>query len=373
MTTEICGGAQPSAGSGGDASGTPLRAGIIGCGRPRRTEGATGFGMAHRHAMGYNASPHARLVALADISRENALALQREHGGDSIFKDYRRMLAEADLDVVSICVWPHLHAEMVVAAAAAGVRAIHCEKPIAPTFGEARHMVEICNSSGVQLTFNHQRRFASPFRTTRRLIREGAIGDLLRIEGRCPDMNDWGTHWFDMMHFYNEETPAEWVIGQIEFGRLRTIFGMAHESQGLSHVRFRNGVDGLLFTGLEPSSQPANRLLGSDGLIEVGLGEGPSVRLCNGQFAGWQNIELEGSIHDPEAVELGIADVIDALQQGREPELAARRALRAAELTFATYESSRVRGRVELPLDIEDSPLLTMLSDAPTRPTIVDK
>jgi UDP-N-acetylglucosamine 3-dehydrogenase len=61
-------------------------------------------------------------------------------------------------------------------------------------------------------------------------------------------------------------------------------------------------------------------------------------------------------------VEDGVLDLIDALKADREPELAGRRALRATELIFATYESSRRRGRVELPLMVEDSPLLDMLS-----------
>ena len=70
-----------------------------------------------------------------------------------------------------------------------------------------------------------------------------------------------------MMHFYNDETPAEWVMGQIDTTEIRTIFGIAHETQGISHVRFINGVDGLLMTGLGPSPAPANRLLGSEGVI----------------------------------------------------------------------------------------------------------
>lgn len=342
----------------------PFRVGIIGCGRPRTSEGATGFGMAHRHAMGYAASPHAQLVALADISRENALAFQNEHGGERIFEDHRQMLAEAQLDIVSVCVWPHLHAEMVLDSAEAGVRAIHCEKPVAPTFGQARRMVETCERNGVQLTFNHQRRFASPFRTARKLLREGAIGELQRIEGNCPDLNDWGTHWFDMMHFYNDETPADWVIGQIDTTQIRTVFGVAHETQAICHIRFGNGVEGLLVTGMDSSNTPPNRLLGSEGAIEVGLPEGPSVRLSNGQTAGWQTVDTDGSIHDLNAVDMGISDLVDALRHGRTPELAGRRALRSAELTFAAYESSRRRGRVDLPLEIEDSPLEDMLANA---------
>ena len=349
------------------------RVAIIGCGRPMRTEGATGFGMAHRHAMGYAASPHAELATLADISLENARAFQEEHGGDTIYEDYRQMLAEERPDIVSVCVWPHLHAEMVLAAAESGVQAIHCEKPIAPTFGEARRMVETCERNGVQLTFNHQRRFASPFRVARKLVRDGAIGALQRIEGRCPDMNDWGTHWFDMMHFYNDETPAEWVLGQIDATEIKEVFGMAHETQGISHIRFQNGVEGLLITGAGPSAATANRLLGSEGIIEVGFDQKFPIRICNGQSAGWQNVETDGSIHDRDAMQKGIVNLIEALRAGSEPELAARRALRAAELTFATYESSRRRGRVDLPLEIDDSPLLAMLDSARSKSPAIQK
>jgi UDP-N-acetylglucosamine 3-dehydrogenase len=46
---------------------------------------------------------------------------------------------------------------------------------------------------------------------------------------------------------------------------------------------------------------------------------------------------------------------------GCEPEPSARKALRTAEVTCATYESSRRRGRVDLPLTIDDSPLQVMV------------
>jgi predicted dehydrogenase len=69
-------------------------------------------------------------------------------------------------------------------------------------------------------------------------------------------------------------------------------------------------------------------------------------------------------LHADEYVARGVLDLIDALQNEREPELSAGRALQATELIFATYESSRKRGRVELPLTIEDSPLQAMLDEA---------
>jgi hypothetical protein len=56
-----------------------------------------------------------------------------------------------------------------------------------------------------------------------------------------------------------------------------------------------------------------------------------------------------------------VLDLLECLESGKEPELSSRKALRATELIFATYESSRRRGRVTLPLEIEDSPLITGL------------
>lgn len=335
------------------------RVGIIGCGRPLRTEGATGFGMSHAHAMGYAMSPDVKIVALADINLDNARAFQTAHGGDALYADYHEMLAKEQLDIVSIATWPHLHEPMVVAAAKAGVKAIHCEKPMAPTYGEAKRMVEACDAANVQLSFNHQRRFATAFRTARELVQEGVIGELERIEAYCDNLFDWGTHWFDMIFFFNGETPAEWVIGQIEGRGSKQIFGAWMEGQGLSHIRFQNGVHALMMTG--HGTQGAwMRLIGSEGTLEVGYHRPARLRVHGMGDAGWRVVEVPEESDLTDCVPRAILDVIDALKQGREPELSGRRALQATELIFATYESSRRHGRIDLPLTVEDSPLLAM-------------
>jgi UDP-N-acetylglucosamine 3-dehydrogenase len=338
------------------------RVGIIGCGRPRSAQGSTGFGMSHMHAAGYEASPDAEIVALADINLDNAKAFQAEHGGQHLYEDYHQMLAQEKLDIVSISTWPHLHAEMVIAAAQAGVKAIHCEKPLAPTYGEAVRMVRACAERGVQLTFNHQRRFGEPFRQAKELLKAGRIGQLIRLEASCSNLFDWGTHWFDMLFFYNDETPAEWVIGQIDARDGATIFGVQMEGQGISYFKYRNGVYGLLVTGAQAGWQAQNRLVGTEGVIEVGVSPEVPLRMWGKGQSEWQKVDLGEGLHGGEYVKRAVLDLIDALKTGREPELSARKALQATELIFATYESSRRRARVDLPLQIEDSPFLSMLA-----------
>jgi predicted dehydrogenase len=344
------------------------RVGIIGCGKPWRAEGATGFGMSHAHAEGYKASPDCRIVALADISEENARAFQERHGGDTIYQDYRRMLAEEQLDIVSISTWPHLHAPMVLACAEAGVKAVHCEKPMALTYGDSVAMVEGCERAGVQLTVNHQRRLNAPFQTARALLKEGMIGQLERMDATCGNLYDWGTHWFDMLFFFNDETPAEWVIGQIDLRGSHRVFGAPIEGQGLSQFKFKNGVHGVLMTGYGAPHELMIRLVGSDGMIEIGHSNDVPLRVWSKEHTGWQTIALDEGLHGFDSITRGILDLVDALRTGREPELSGRRALRATELIFGTYESSRRRARVDLPLDITDSPLQALLDDAGLNP-----
>ena len=65
---------------------------------------------------------------------------------------------------------------------------------------------------------------------------------------------------------------------------------------------------------------------------------------------------------------LSVLDLVACLQSGDEPRLSGRTALPATALIFATYESSRRRGRVQLPLDSDDSALIAMLEDGQIGP-----
>ena len=218
-------------------------------------------------------------------------------------------------------------------------------------------MVEACAARGVLLTFNHQRRFGAPFRRAKELLDRGAIGALERVETFAPNLYDWGTHWLDMMLFYNDQQPVEWVLGQIDARRGTRIFGVPVEGQGMSLFRWTNGVVGMLATtargliGPTAAFRCANRLIGSEGTVEVGVADGPLLRLRNPETGGqWREIPVDGGMHGPELIEAAVRDLVEALDAGREPELSARKALQATELIFATYESSRRRARVDLPL-----------------------
>src|SRR5205085_3860424 len=108
---------------------SPFRVGVIG----------TGFGSAV-HVPAFSASPDFEVVAIASRHRANAERVAAEHDIAWAGDDYRAMLSEVDLDVISVATPGGLHHEIVLAAAEAG-RHILCEKPFATSLTQATEML----------------------------------------------------------------------------------------------------------------------------------------------------------------------------------------------------------------------------------------
>jgi len=342
---------------------SPLRVAIIGTGRRRDTAGATGFGMAHPHLAGYRASGRCTLAAVADLDRPSAEAFVAAHQpGAAVFTDYREMMAQVRPEVVSVCLWPHLHAEVVCAVAPCRPRVILCEKPMDIHWDAALRMDAACRQHGVLLAINHQRRFNRPLARARALLDAGAIGRLARIEGAWHNLSDAGTHVLDLMFFFNHDTPAEWVLGQIDLRGAKKSFGAINAGHGITEFRFRNGVRAVYHFGRQHEELGCLlRLVGDGGLIEI-LFDAPWLRLRRHGQADWEAVDTGENIHDDQAIGRGIADILHCLETGAVPELASERALRATEIIFATHESARRRGRVDLPLAPGPCAMLSMLA-----------
>jgi len=349
-----------------------FRVAVIGTNRPEKPS-KTGFGMGYRHGEAYAALPEkCNLVACADLVPERAQAFADQFGIPTTYTDYREMLERESLDIVSISTWPHLHEAMVLDCAAAGVKAIHCEKPMATTWGACKNMARVCEDKGVQLTFNHQRRFGKPFRGAKKLLDDGEIGKLVRMEFGQSNLCDYGSHNFDMCAYFNDQTPVEWVMAQIDYSTENLFFAMPNENQALALWRYANGVYGHCATGFAADCMPFhNRLIGTEGVIEIGpRGEGmPTLRVKAKGSAAWESVDCEGeSCHGPHFHERAVAQLVQCLQDGTTPELCAANALQSTEVIFACWESARRRGRVDLPLQIDDNPLAAMVESGDLNP-----
>jgi predicted dehydrogenase len=327
------------------------------------------------HAQGY-LSAGARLTAVADPDVRAARELARDLGIPGAYESYEEMLEAERPDVVSVCTPPGARLAAVRAAVSSGARAVHCEKPIATSYADVLEMSRLAADAGVQLTVNLQRRFEPVHRFARDQIAGGAIGDVISVEGYCPNLPDWGSHIIDLMLFYLGDRQPEWVIGQVDVSVNRYVYGAFAETSSLTQVKWDDGVSAVIVTGRDPQT-PVLNTDNNLGLIVQGTGGRVSARgsRCVVRRFGDDDLVFETPYSteastwernvDPAIAACtaeAISDLLASLREGREPVLAGEKGRRGAEIIFATYESSRSRRRVRLPLDVGDNALLTGLA-----------
>jgi len=365
------------------------RVAIVGTGPDPEEQNREGYAMAYRHADGYRRLEQCALVACADIVRENAEAFADNFDLEGVYEDHETMLEAVEPDIVSICVPPAVHADLVVdCAVAPSVDAVHCEKPMATTWGDCRRMVDTCQREDVQLTVDHQRRFAAPVRQAKSLLEEGKIGDLRRLEWSEVNLFDAGTHLFDLCDFFTDGERVEWVLAGVDCARENRWFGALNETRAIAQWQYADGTLGFASTAAEGETlvDAYLRLVGTDGEIEIQPDEGPPLRIRTD--GGWRAVDTGNenvfgpgsSVFDaagrklasvlpidgerfaipPTHYECAIEHLVESLASGTEPLISGRSVLRGTELAFASWESTRRRGRVHLPLDIEDNPLEAM-------------
>src|SRR5688500_20249705 len=102
--------------------------------------------------------PHARLVAVADPMPEAADRLAGALGADRAYADVARLWEDPSVDAVVSATPARSHADLVVAAAAAG-KHVFCEKPMAVTLPDADRAVDAVRGAGVVLQVGFNRRF----------------------------------------------------------------------------------------------------------------------------------------------------------------------------------------------------------------------
>ncbi len=117
----------------------------------------------------------AEVVAVASPSEGHARAFAERHQIASHYTDYRAMLKDPAIEMVSITAPNRLHAEMTIAAAQAGKHVV-CEKPLCVTLEEADAMLDACHRAGVLLLYAEELFFAPKYVKAKQMADEGAFG-----------------------------------------------------------------------------------------------------------------------------------------------------------------------------------------------------
>jgi UDP-N-acetylglucosamine 3-dehydrogenase len=176
---------------------------------------------AGRIAAGYHlpalaAVQGARLVAVADLAPGRAADVAGRFGFAHAYDDYRRVLDRADVDAVCLFTQYEAHREVILAAAAAG-KHVFTQKPLAGSAAEGSELVAAARRAGVRLVTSFMHNYFPETRLTRRLLDEGAIGDLVFLRQRNATHNSYERA--------VELRGATWDIGPHGIGMIHHLTG----------------------------------------------------------------------------------------------------------------------------------------------------
>jgi len=141
--------------------------------------GIIGYGwVATAHIDAINKSDHAQVTAIYSSRELDDQALSDQWGTPiKSFTNLQEMLANPDLQVVSICSYPNQHKDQAVQAAEAGKHLI-LEKPLALSWADCQEIENAVNKAGVKSCICFECRFSNQFKVTKSLIDQGLLGDL---------------------------------------------------------------------------------------------------------------------------------------------------------------------------------------------------
>ena len=141
--------------------------------------GVIGYGwVSTAHIAAINATGQAEVVGIHSSRHLNQADLLARHGSAiKFYPDLDAMLADSDIDIVSICSYPHDHAKHAIAAAKAGKHLI-IEKPLALNWEDCRRIQEAVQKAKVKTCVCFECRFSSQFRTIKAVIDRGLLGKI---------------------------------------------------------------------------------------------------------------------------------------------------------------------------------------------------
>ena len=344
---------------------TTMRYALIGCGMisPNHIRAAVETGL--------------EIVALCDLVEENrakALALipEEKRGGVKLYADHREMLEKECPDLTAVALGSGIKRQIVCDCLDAGSHVI-VEKPIALSLEDADAMMEAAERNRRKLCVNHQLRFCPSVRALHALSRDGSFGKLLHGAAqvrrnrnkayfdagkwRGTWKNDGGTLMNQCIHYTD---LLQWIFGDAEevfayTDRLTHPYIEA-EDMGLALVKFTSGAYAVIegTVNVYPNNlSDSLAVFGSDGTVSVSgkyLDNAERWQFADGTASladslAKYSVEDMGAGHTPL-----YRDMIEAIEQDREPVCSAREGRRALELVLGIYESAASGRPVRFPL-----------------------
>ncbi len=215
-------------------------------------------GMGGWHTRKIAEIPEVRLVGVYDILPErNRVA---EENGIKAFTSLEELLADPEVQVVTVAIPNDVHMETCVKAMEAG-KAVVCEKPVTMSTGVLEQMIEASNRTGSVFTVHQNRRWDEDFRTAEAIVNSGELGRVFSIQSRVHGSRgipgdwrntkehgggmvlDWGVHLLDQMNMMMGEMPVS------VYATLSNVTNEEVDDGFTAIFKFKSGVDFLVEVG----------------------------------------------------------------------------------------------------------------------------
>ncbi len=319
-----------------------LRIGLIGCG-----------GIMDWHVRNYQAIKQAEVAALTDTKKPQMAKMVSNHpelAGLPQFTDYRKMIANVDLDGVVVATPHSVHFDQIVTCLDAGLNVL-TEKPMVCSVADAKKVIRKAERAGRVMMISYQRHFSPAFRFARKMIADGRLGKLTFVAAlQAQDwlrgtqgswrqdpklscggqLNDSGSHLVDIILWVTGLTP-ESVFAQINNR------GAKVDILSALTMKFRGGAIGTMsVVGDAPGWWEDITFYGEEGGLYVRDG-----KLFHSVRKGRWDAEMKEVTSGAKYSNNFDQNFVDSILGKDEPQTPPICGLRVMQLTEAAWESGR--------------------------------
>lgn len=324
---------------------------------------------------------HLEIVAVCDICEEHMQGLLSKHGlehdmGIKRYTDYKKLIEENELELVSIATESGLHAEIALYCIENNINVI-IEKPMAMSMRDANEIIRRSEEKKVKVSACHQNRFNIAVQEMRKALEQGRFGKLSHgsihvrwnrnqeYYTQAPWRGTWAQDGGALMNqCIHGIDLLRWMMGdEVEevYGVTRQQFHHYLEAEdiGMAVVKFKNGAVATIegTTNVYPKNlEETLYLFGENGTVQLGGKSTNNIDVWD--FADETEADSKNKGLEEETCNVYgnghtslFADVIDAIKNDRKPYVDAVAGRNALEMILAIYKSQKEGIPVKFPLE----------------------
>ncbi len=343
-----------------------IKIGILGCGKIAQV----------RHIPEYADNPDCELVGYYNPTKSRAEDMAAKYGGVA-YDTAEELLANPEIDAVSVCAANYAHADLTIKALKAGKHVL-CEKPMAISLADCEEMVRVAKEEGKLLMIGQNQRLTKAHMLARQMVADGEIGRVITFRtcfghggpetwSITPGKNTWffdktkaamgamadlGIHKTDLIQFLLGQKVVRTTATLTTLdkrGADGNLIGV--DDNAICIYEMTDGVIGTMTASWTYYAAEDNStvLYGTEGELRIYDDPAHSVILKK-KGREPQYFDVEQIQTNDNQTKSGIIDSwIACIKENREPEISGESVLSAMRAVFASMESSETGKAVDIP------------------------